>query len=582
MNKKKIVSLLLISALSVSALAGCGKKNEETEEEQTVGTNVSTYEATLSNIETTVTYTGELKPSESVSVSAKTSAKATSVNVKEGDYVSAGTVLAQLEKTDLQLTYNQTLASYNSAKAQYDQVVNATTKQSTTSAQQTLESAQNTYDTAKTNYEREKASYEQNATVNQAQLAYDQAVDSYNRELELYNSGSSISSAQNTYNNAKTAYENQKALIENDTTMVSYRNNLKDAQDNLERTQQLYDIGAASEVTLTAAQTAVENAQAAVDQLETQNNSTLESYYTSMVNAEISLNSTITNASASVDSAYTAMQNALQSLESAKINASASLDSAESNLRAAETALKAAKENKSLTSVSNSETIASAKAGVDQAKAALDSAQNNLNNTTITAPISGYIASRNIEQGEMVSQGVTAFTIKNVNSVEGEINVTESVITKISEGTRATVSVASAGVEDIDAVVTLVNPTKDDSTGLYTVKVTIPNDEGLLNSGMFADITLVTDYSENVIVIPTTAILEADGERYVYIADGDTAEKSIIIEGISDSDYTEITAGVSEGDLVVVSGKDYLSEINTAINVTSTEAPRDAADSTEA
>lgn len=210
---------------------------------------------------------------------------------------------------------------------------------------------------------------------------------------------------------------------------------------------------------------------------------------------------------------------------------------------------------------------ATEQAGVNAAKAALDAAQNALDYTTLRAPISGYISSKNANPGQMVTPGVEVFSIKNTNDVNAQINVTESIIPTISVGTKAVVKVKSAE-EEIEGEVTAVSPTKSAQTGMYQVSIAIENLDNKLNDGMFADVTLTLNDSVDALVIPSESILEdEDGKKYVYIADGDTAKRENIETGIITDEYTEIVSGVKKGDKVIISGKEYLSDKNNKIRV---------------
>lgn len=214
------------------------------------------------------------------------------------------------------------------------------------------------------------------------------------------------------------------------------------------------------------------------------------------------------------------------------------------------------------------ETKTSARAGLSGASAALEAATNALSNTVVRAPISGYIASRNANKGQMVSQGVAVFSIKATDTVNAQINVTESVISSVSEGTKACVKVKAVSDDVIEGVVTSLSPVKDAQTGMYLINVEINNASGDLKDGMFADVTLTLTDSADALVIPSESVMEdEDGEKYIYIAKKNIAEKTAVKVGIITDEYTEIISGVSEGDKVVVSGKEYLSEKNNEIKV---------------
>lgn len=201
------------------------------------------------------------------------------------------------------------------------------------------------------------------------------------------------------------------------------------------------------------------------------------------------------------------------------------------------------------------------------AKAALDSATNNLNNTVIKAPISGYIASKNATIGQMAVQGSPIFVIKATDIVNAEVSVTESVIPYITIDTKASVSIDSAGFESIEGTVSNVSAVKNDTTGMYTVKIMIENPENKIKVGMFADITLETESVENALVIPNDAVMQSDEEYYVYVAKDGISEKRTVITGITDDEYVQIVKGLEQGETVIVSGKEYLSEKNNKIKI---------------
>ncbi len=208
---------------------------------------------------------------------------------------------------------------------------------------------------------------------------------------------------------------------------------------------------------------------------------------------------------------------------------------------------------------------ATEQAGLNGARASLDAAQNALDNTTLRAPISGYISSKNANPGQMVTPGVEVFSIKNTDSVDAQIYVTESIISKINFETKAIIEVSSAE-KTLEGVVTTASPTKNTQTGLYDVRITIENSDASLKDGMFADITLTLSDSADALVVPSESVFE-DGAKYVYIAENDTAKKVKVTTGITTDEFTEIVSGVKEGDKIIVSGKEYLSDKNNKIKI---------------
>ena len=280
-------------------------------------------------------------------------------------------------------------------------------------------------------------------------------------------------------------------------------------------------------------------------------------YQTQYDQAYAAYTSVLSQSSTLISSAQIEYNNAKTNLDNQKVlydNGAISkvaYDSAETRFTNAEINLNAAKEQ----------------SGLASAEAALTAAQNALDYTTVCAPISGYIATKNANIGQVVSPGIEVFSIKNTETVDAQINVNESVISKIAEGSKAIITVESVG-ETIEATVSSASPTKNPQTGMYNVNISIDNKDGALKDGMFADITLTISDSVDALVVPSDSVFEdVDGKKYVYIVDGDTAIKTEVTVGIITDEYTEVISGADETDTVVVTGKEYLSEGNNKIKI---------------
>ena len=227
-----------------------------------------------------------------------------------------------------------------------------------------------------------------------------------------------------------------------------------------------------------------------------------------------------------------------------------------------------------VTNVITKGNVTSAQSGVETAEAAMNAAsvamsmaRENIAATRITAPISGYVSAKNVALGQFAAAGSPLFTIVNGDDLEAEINVTEAVIPFVKKGGKANVRIGSANIET-EGEVSLVNPVKDAMTGMYTVRVSVPNDEGTLKIGMFADITLYTEErAESAVCVPSDAIMQDDTGYYVFVAESDKAVRRNVVIGVSDGEYTHIQEGVDEGDKVICDGKEYITETNNDINI---------------
>jgi RND family efflux transporter MFP subunit len=105
-----------------------------------------------------------------------------------------------------------------------------------------------------------------------------------------------------------------------------------------------------------------------------------------------------------------------------------------------------------------------------------------------------------------------------------------------------------------------ISPIVDQTTG--TVKVTIqlqPTDRGF-RPGAFVRVDIRTDTRRDAVLIPKRALIEEDGENFVYIATGDTARRTKVSLGFESEGTVEIRSGLNAGQQVVVAGQGALKE----------------------
>ena len=285
--------------------------------------------------------------------------------------------------------------------------------------------------------------------------------------------------------------------------------------------------------------------------------------------SQVSMNQNLANAQSAYDTALD-NYNRQKSLFDIGAVSQVALDAAKTQLDNAKVALDTVKMSADLNqSVIAPQSEASAKAAVEQAKAAMDLAADSVANCIVKAPISGYIATKNTSVGQVASPGIEAFSIKDSESVDVEINVTESVIGSIHVGTEAKINIKSAELENIKGTVSVAGEAKNDATGMFTVKVSIPNSDGKIKVGMLADVLITTERVEDVLTVPADSIMQTDDECYVYTANGEKAEKKVVETGVTDGESIEILSGLKLGDKVIVEGKEFISEKNNDIKIIS-------------
>jgi len=201
------------------------------------------------------------------------------------------------------------------------------------------------------------------------------------------------------------------------------------------------------------------------------------------------------------------------------------------------------------------EDINVARAQVNQAKAALDTARTYLDDSTIRAPFDGVIIGKYVNVGEMVGMSRVLFREVDISRVKVEADIPESEFAWTKVGAPAFISVDAYPGDEFRGAVTVVNPSIDPMTRTFHVKLEIPNPDERLKPGMFARVRL-QGRQERKPGVPMEALsrLPGTGVFYVFAVVDGKAQKRNVVLGIREGNWTVIEEGLSVGDQVVVAG----------------------------
>ncbi|MBB6214622.1 RND family efflux transporter MFP subunit [Anaerosolibacter carboniphilus] len=197
---------------------------------------------------------------------------------------------------------------------------------------------------------------------------------------------------------------------------------------------------------------------------------------------------------------------------------------------------------------------------LEQAQLQYTQALDSLQNLTITAPVDGIVSAVDVEVGEMASTAQPSVTIVNMDNVYAEINVTENVINAITVGKEVVVDIPSASSESLTGKIDKISPVSDAKTQLYPIRIYIENQNHLVKPGMFAKVKLSTNARENVIAVPTEAIMNENDKNIVYVVADDRAAAREVGIGLEAGGETEIVKGLKPGEKVIVKGQDYVED----------------------
>lgn len=195
-----------------------------------------------------------------------------------------------------------------------------------------------------------------------------------------------------------------------------------------------------------------------------------------------------------------------------------------------------------------------------QAEISYDQVKSNLDDTTVTAPITGVVSTLDVKEGKMASNSQPAAMMVEMDKVYLQLNVVENLVNQLSEGQEVKVSIPAAFDAEITSTISYVSPTVDPATGLYTVRVYVENSDKNIRPGMNGEIKVGLDTVESAVIVPGSSVLEKEDRKVVYVVEDSKAFEKEVTTGLDTGDYVEIKEGLNEEEEVIVEGQHYVED----------------------
>ncbi|MBZ9995894.1 efflux RND transporter periplasmic adaptor subunit [Mesorhizobium sp. BH1-1-4] len=258
--------------------------------------------------------------------------------------------------------------------------------------------------------------------------------------------------------------------------------------------------------------------------------------------------------------------------KAAVVQAQATLDSAISAAARADKLL-ASNAISAETAEEKTTAVKTGQAGVEQAQAAADKLQAELDRTTIRAPFDGVVSSKPAVAGSIVQAGTELMKIIRDGRLEVGVLVPEKDLPAVSVGQAA--DVVDAAGRRFAGSVSSIAQTVNSTTRLATVHVALGEGSGL-RPGMFARVS-ITGPASRRLSVAEAALVWQDGKPVVFVVDAaGKAAARMVTAGAHQNGRVAIESGLSEGDHVVVAGAGFLSDGN-LVRVADAQAGADVA-----
>ncbi|MFA6252349.1 MAG: efflux RND transporter periplasmic adaptor subunit [Candidatus Paceibacterota bacterium] len=480
-------------------------------------------------IEQTVDATGKIESADKVSLNFQMSGNINRINVKEGDSVSKGQLLASISSAELDAAVAQAQASLN------QKLAGSTTEQ--------IDISQRQVDSARIAYEKAQSSLRDVLALGETSISskYSYALTSLNDAyLKIYNAFTTATSVKDGYFNSS---DQQGLAVQ---SVVSYKISvaMKTAKVSLDSAKagdrNAIDTGIVDMIS------SLDTVYEGLNEIRnTCDNGSYKASIPDSIRTSLDSQKSIINLS---KTAIVTLQSEISSLkvqnERDKNNAEAAIESAKANLDIQEANLK------------------SIKAGprdVDIAyyEATLSQARANRAKAYLYAPISGIISKVNKSVGELVGMSEPAIELMSPH-YEIEIDIPETDVVKVSISDDTEITFDALGDVKFNGKVMTIEPNSTDIQDVvyYKIKVSLEGDDERVKPGMTANVVIKTDKKENVLFVPSRSILtdsKNGGRKYVKVlSNGQVTEKDVAIGIKGDGGFVEILSGLSEGEEVVL------------------------------
>jgi membrane fusion protein, multidrug efflux system len=219
--------------------------------------------------------------------------------------------------------------------------------------------------------------------------------------------------------------------------------------------------------------------------------------------------------------------------------------------------------------------LTSRRAAKSAAESALSQAQAAADRLTLSAPFAGTVDMVNVELGEWVQSGTPIATLIALDPIVVKAEVSERDVTHAAVGAKAVVRLVS-GVE-MEGTVRHLAKKASDKTRTFALEVALPNPDGVIPSGMTAEVRLSTA-AQKALSVPRSVLTISDAGQIGLriVGEGDVAAFQPVAL-IDDTETGFIVTGVTDGARVIVAGQDLVRDGDAVAVYEMTRAEAEAA-----
>jgi RND family efflux transporter MFP subunit len=197
--------------------------------------------------------------------------------------------------------------------------------------------------------------------------------------------------------------------------------------------------------------------------------------------------------------------------------------------------------------------ISAQRSNVAAAEANIARLQDVLSYRVVKAPFDGVVTVRNVDTGALVVAGNTLlFRVAQMGMLRTYVNVPQANTASIHQGQAATLTISSMPGRLFKGTVARTASALDPATRTMLVEVEVPNSDGVLFSGMYAQVDFSAPRAGAPILIrPEALIFRAEGTQVAIVREDNTIRLQKVTVGRDYGDKLEITEGLKDGDTII-------------------------------
>lgn len=193
-------------------------------------------------------------------------------------------------------------------------------------------------------------------------------------------------------------------------------------------------------------------------------------------------------------------------------------------------------------------------------------AKRQLADTKLISPVSGIVASKNVELGTVISPGMMIANIVDISRLKIKVNVPEKEVFKLKNNDKVMIETDIYPGKMFGGRINNTSP-KADEAHTYQVEISLQNSrEYPLKAGMFARVMFDNIQKGGSLVIPRQALVGSIRNPQVYVVQNQVAYLKNIVIGSIIENMVQVNNGLKEGDIVVVNGQINLKD-NTKVKI---------------